>query len=592
MTQERSSVPVEDRWNVEALYPSLEEWEKDLTRWGREGQSLKWPEIAQFKGKLAQGPAELKALLEVCFEIERHLSKVYTYAHLRHDEDVANEVYKKAHARSVALLYDFRQETSWIEPEILELKAPLLQAEILKDYKIYLEKIFHLKPHTLSGDKEELLALAGKALEASQRSFSAFNNADIKFAPVTDSSGQQRELTHGKYQLYLRDPDRKVREGAFKNLHRSFSAYENTLCELINGQVQGHVFQMRARGYKSCLEAALFPHEIDTQVYKSLIQTVRSRLGSLHRYMKVRKKILGLDSLHPYDLYVPLVPEAEISMSYADAENLVIESVALLGPEYKKDLEKGLKTERWVDRYENAHKRSGAYSSGCYDSMPYILMNYHGTFNDMKTLTHEAGHSMHSLFSKRHQPYHYSQYAIFVAEVASTFHEGLLQNHLISKLDNPEQKRFLINQQIEDIRATFFRQTMFAEFELRLHEWAEQGVPLTPALLKQEYRKLNEDYFGPDVVLDEEINIEWARIPHFYYNFYVYQYATGLSAAHALIDRVQSGGDSALKRYLTFLSSGSSRYPLELLKDAGVDMTKQEAIHALIDHFDQLVGEL
>ncbi len=592
MTQERREVPVEDRWNLEAFYPSLEAWEEEMQRWGREGQHPKWPEVAKFKGRLAQGPVELRTLLTVCLDFDRHLSKLYTYAHLKHDEDVTNEIYKQAHARISALLYDFRQETAWIEPEILGLEEGILQAEQLKDYQIYLQKIRRLKPHTLSGDKEELLALAGKALEASQRSFSAFNHADIRFPSVIDSSGQARELTHGKYLLYLRDPDRKLREGAFKNMHRSFAAYENTLCELINGQIQTHVFEMRARGYRSCLEAALFPHEIDTKVYTSLIETVRSRLSSLHRYAKLRKKYLGLEELHLYDMHVPLVAEVKMSMSYQEAEALVIEAASLLGPAYKDALQKGLQVERWVDRYENVHKRAGAYSSGCYDSMPYILMNYHGTFQDVMTLAHEAGHSMHSLLSKTHQPYHYSRYAIFVAEVASTFQERLLLRHVLSKQADPEQQRFLLNQQIEDIRGTFFRQTMFAEFELRLHEWAEQGIPLTPALLKQEYRKLNVEYYGPEVAIDEEVDIEWARIPHFYYNFYVYQYATGLSAAHMLIERVQKGGESARARYLTFLSSGSSDYPLELLKRGGVDMTQKEPIFALIDHFDELVSKL
>jgi oligoendopeptidase F len=349
---------------------------------------------------------------------------------------------------------------------------------------------------------------------------------------------------------------------------------------------------MRARKYPSCVEAALFPNQIDVKVYSALIQAVRSHLPALHRYMKLRKKVMGLDQLHLYDLHVPLVKAVEMGMSYEDATRAIIESVAVLGEDYQRALNQGLTQDRWVDRYENARKRSGAYSSGCYDSMPYILMNYHGTFNDAMTLTHEAGHSMHSFLSRRNQPYHYSQYSIFVAEVASTFHEELLLRHLLSKVKTKEQKAFLINQKIDDMRATLLRQTMFAEFELKVHSWAEQGVPLTPALLKSEYRKLNEEYFGPEMTLDDETDIEWARIPHFYYNFYVYQYATGISAAHALVDKVLSEGDQARDRYLSFLSAGSSHYPIEVLKMAGVDMRTPHPVESAMRHFDALVTEL
>jgi oligoendopeptidase F len=308
--------------------------------------------------------------------------------------------------------------------------------------------------------------------------------------------------------------------------------------------------------------------------------------------MYLRKEAMGLDKLHLFDLHVPLVKEVEMGMSYEDATKLIIESVAILGEDYQRALNQGLTQDQWVDRYENARKRSGAYSSGCYDSMPYILMNYHGTFNDVMTLTHEAGHSMHSLLSRRNQPYHYSQYSIFVAEVASTFHEELLLRHLLTQVKTKEQKAFLINQKLDDMRATLLRQTMFAEFELKLHNFAEQGVPLTPALLKAEYRKLNEEYFGPDVHVDEEADIEWARIPHFYYNFYVYQYATGISAAHALVDKVLKGGEKAREDYLTFLSSGCSRYPIEVLELAGVDMRTPQPVESAMRHFDELVTEL
>lgn len=596
-TKLRAEISPEDRWNVEALYPNIEAWECDMQRWGREGsQKPRWPEIAAFKERLYEGSEIVRALLDELINIERVLTKLYTYAHLRHDEDVANDLHKKAYTRITSILFDLRQECAWIEPEILCLTDEKLQdylrAEDLSKYRVYLEKIIRLKPHTLSTEKEELMALAAHALETPSRAFGSFNNADLKFPPIEDSEGNKRELTHGKFLLYMRAKDRKLRKEAFQTLHRSFLAYENTICDLINGQLQKHVFNMRARKYSSCLEAALFPNQIEPAVYTALINTVRQNLGSLHRYMGVRKRILKYDELHLYDLHVPLIPEVSFTIGYDAAVEQIVHSVKPLGDAYQKQLEKGFKQDRWVDKYENLRKRSGAYSSGCYDSMPYILMNYQGTFNDFTTLAHEAGHSMHSLLSHKNQSFQDASYPIFVAEVASTFNEELLLHDLLAKTQDRDMRLFLINQKIEDIRATFFRQTMFAEFELRLHELAEQAVPITPALLKSEYHKLNSDYFGKDLIIDEEIDIEWARIPHFYYNFYVYQYATGISAAHVLCEKILKEESNARERYLRFLSSGGSKYPLELLEIAGVDMRQPDAILSIIRHFDALVNEL
>src|SRR5581483_7503324 len=451
-TLERNEVNKAFHWNVENLYPSWESWNEDFNKWGRESSQPHWPELATFQETWKQSPENLKALIELCCTIDRNLSKLYTYAHLRHDEDVAEETAKKAYSRIVTLHYAFRQETAWIEPELLQLSedklSALLQSPVLKDYALYLEKIVRLKAHTLPAAEEKLLAMAGKSLETASQAFGALNNADLKFPPVTDGKGNVRELTHGKYLLYLRDKDRMLREGAFKNLHNTFLSYENTLCELLSGQVQRHLLEVQARNYNSCVEAALFPNQIDTKVYMSLIQAVRAHLPALHRYMHLRKEAMGLDKLHLYDLHVPLVRQVEMGMPYEEATKVIIASVSVLGEDYQRALNQGLTKDRWVDRYENARKRSGAYSSGCYDSMPYILMNYHGTFNDVMTLTHEAGHSMHSFLSRSHQPYHYSQYSIFVAEVASTFHEELLLRYLLSQVKTKEQKAFLINQKL------------------------------------------------------------------------------------------------------------------------------------------------
>lgn len=595
-TQERSEVAKAHAWNVEALYADWEGWEGEMQVWGRESSQTRWPEIAALRSSWRESLEGAKELIALSLSFDRQLSKLYTYAHLRHDEDVAEETSKKAYSRITTLLHAFRQETAWIEPELLSLPqeklTELLQSKQLAPYAFYLEKIVRMKAHTLPAEQEALLALAGKSLDSASQAFGAFNNADLKFAPVTTSQGETKELTHGKYLVYLRDSDRKLRQEAFVNVHRGFAAYENTLCELLNGQIQKHLFEAKARGFSSCLEAALFPNQVDKEVYTALIAAVRSHLPALHRYMKVRKKALGLTELHLYDLHVPLFKPTQTQTSYEEAVQLIIAALHPLGKEYQSILKRGLSEDRWVDRYENTRKRSGAYSSGCYDSMPYILMNYHGAFHDMMTLAHEAGHSMHSFFSHKCQPYHYSHYSIFVAEVASTFNEELVLQHLLKQAKTKEEKAFLINQQLDDMRATLLRQTMFAEFELKIHTFAEQGIPLTPTLLKAEYHKLNEDYFGPDVVIDEEVDIEWARIPHFYYNFYVYQYATGISAAQALSQRVLSGGEKERSDYLAFLSAGSSKYPIDVLKLAGVDMRTKEPVEAAMRHFSALVDEL
>ena len=596
ISQERGERAERDCWNVEALYPHWQAWEEEMSRIGNESQTPHWPSIASYKQKWQQAPQLLKELIELCLSIERKFDKLYAYASLRHDEDVASEIPKRAWARITSLIFDFRQETAWIEPSLLEFPTEKMQLFLkdasLKDYQFYLEKILRLKPHVLPASEEELLAKAGMALETANRAFNAFNDADLKFPNVLDGQGKERELTHGKYLVYMRDRDRVLRENTFKTLHRTFMGFENTVCELLNGQIQAHVFAIKARKYDSSLHAALYHNQIDTVVYEALIKTVKAHLPALHKYISVRKKALQLDAIHIYDLQVPLVKEINMDMSYEQAVDAIIHSLAVMGVEYQRALKEGLLQARWVDRYENARKRSGAYSGGCYESMPYILMNYHGTFNDVMTLTHESGHSMHSLLSRTHQPFHYSQYSIFVAEVASTFHEELLFHYFLDKAQKKEEKIFLINQKIDDMRATLLRQTLFAEFELQLHRFVEEGRPLTPALLKEEYRRLNAQYYGAQLVLDPEVDIEWARIPHFYYNFYVYQYATGISAAHALVEKVRKEGERARDQYIAFLSSGSRHYPLDVLNLAGVDMRSDQPVASAMQHFAQLVDTL
>jgi oligoendopeptidase F len=594
MPVSRNEVPVQDRWNVEALYVNPDSWKTDLTQAQGQEKTPKWPQLSEYKGRL-HDPQAVAGLLESYLTLQRQLEKLHTYAHLRLDEDLGNDTFKSDFGLISSLIHEFSLETSWIEPEFLSLNDEQIQQLIahsdLAPYQFHLQKIIRMRPHTLSPEQEELIALSGKALDASSRTFGALNNADLTFKSAIDSKGQEKPLSNGTYLSYLSSPDRALRRSAFENLHRGYEAYANTLCELIQGQVQSHLFFSRARKFDSCLEAALFPHQVERKVYENLIASVRKRLPLMHEYVALRKKLLKLPDIHVYDLYVPIVEEAEANMSYEEARQAVVASVAPLGAHYQSSLKKGLYEDRWVDVYENARKRSGAYSSSCYDGMPYILMNYHGTLKDVLTLAHEAGHSMHHLLSNTHQPYIYAHSPIFVAEVASTFNEQLLLSHLKSKVKSKKDQAFLVNYQIEGIRGTIFRQTMFAEFELQLHKWAEEGVPLTPSLLKKHYAQLNREYYGPDMVIDPELEIEWARIPHFYYNFYVYQYATGLSAALALFKNAMVD-NQAKARYLEFLSSGGSKFPIDLLKGAGVDMRSSDSVNAAMDQFEALLDEL
>lgn len=593
MVKTRTEVAQQDKWNVEALYSSHDEWKKDFNSFCI--NDPKWKKLESFRGKLSD-PKQLKEALDVLMECARHISKLYTYAHLRHDEDIASNEYKVSYNQIMTAVHHFQQAVAWFEPEIIDLsdeqQKQLLENPLLAEYRFHIEKIIRIKAHTLAPEQEELLAGSARALQTAHKTFSALNDADLSFGTVTDQKGNKHTLTHATMGLLLRNPDRKLREDAFVTMHEKFGEFGNTLAELLHGQVQNHLFQARARGYKSCLEAALFPKNIDTSVYHALIDTVNKNLKPLHKYIALREQVLGLKPLHLYDMYAPLTPDFDIKMSYDEAEQVVIDSAAPLGTEYQNILHQGLKTGRWVDRYENKGKRSGAYSSGCYDSMPYILMNYKEIIRDVFTLAHEAGHSMHSFYSHKAQPYQYADYPIFLAEVASTFNEELLTRHLLKTCDSIEEKIFLLNQKIEDIRATFFRQTMFAEFELMIHDAAEKGQPLTPEFLNSEYRKLNAKYFGPSVVLDKASDYEWSRIPHFYYNFYVFQYATGISAALALADKVCKGGDKERNAYLGFLKGGCSRFPQDLLKGAGVDMTSAAPVESIIKTFDSMVDEL
>lgn len=591
MVTPREDVPKEYVWNVQEMYSDLTTWEKayQICDEGRV-----WPEVEKYQANI-HSPNSLKELLDLYFASNRELEKLYVYAHLRHDEDLKNPKYKSAFAKIKGLYMDFQKDTSWINPTLLSLSEEqfqvLLDSEALSQYKVLLEKMNRMKKHTLTEKEEALLALAAKPLSSIQTSYSAINNADLQFKKVTDKEGKEHELSHGLLSQYLRSEDRVLRKSAYENFLREYAAYENTITEILQGKIAADVFQAKARNYSDSLESALYRNDIDVAVYHNLIETVRENKEVMHKYVSLRKKLLGVDELYSYDLYVPLVSCDEFHMNYETAKKTVVDSVAFLGSSYQKTLEQGLYKHGWVDVMENQNKRSGAYSSGCYDSHPYILLNYTGNINDVFTLAHEAGHSMHSDYSRKNQPYVYADYPIFVAEVASTFNEQLLLNSLLKKAKSSKEKAYLLCYAIDAIRGTLYRQTLFAEFELKLHKWAEKGIPLTPQFLRKEYRKLKQEYYGPDLTLDEYIEVEYLRIPHFYYNFYVYQYATGISAALALVEKT-SADPKAIEDYLTFLSSGGSKFPLELLETAGVDMRKKEPISAAFRHLSNLIDEL
>jgi oligoendopeptidase F len=590
MGKSRSEIRPEDKWDVEAIFESDDLWEQDYS-----GLKDKISEVTQYKGRLSESAATLKDLIETTVDLDRRLGKLQVYANMRHDEDTRVEIYQNYRNQAENLQIEYRSLSSWIVPEILAIEATQMEEYLaskeLAPYRFYLEQILRLKPHVLSAPEEKLLSMAAQISNGPEMAFQALNDADLRFGTIL-KDGNPVEITHGQYVVLIRDPDRSVRKQAFLQYHGKFDEYANTLATLLYNEVKTHVFTARARNYASTLEAVLDDKKIDPSVYMNLIDTVHNRLGSLHNYLAYRKEKMGVDELHLYDVYVPFVEMPEMTVPYEQAKANLLEAVAPLGEEYHDVLDSGLGPERWVDIYENENKRSGAHSTGSYDTRPYILMNYNDTLDSARTLAHEAGHSVHSHYTHVTQPPIYGDYVIFLAEVASTFNEALVHRYLMGQTEDSKVRAYLLNAQLEEIRTTLFRQTMFAEFELLVHQLVEHDTPLSSPLLKREYRKLNELYFGDGVVVDPEIEIEWARIPHFYYNYYVYQYSTGISAAIALFQRVTNGGDQEQEDYLGFLKAGSSKYALDILKDAGVDMSTPEPIDAAIDYFDATLAAL
>ena len=592
MIAERKDVPDENKWVLTPLFATDEAWEQLFSE-----VDMALERYGDYRGCLKDGVRLFKEAIEFHLGLTRRIERLYTYAHLKSDEDKSNQFYLGLLQRALNVHTRASEMASFMTPEIQSLPDEVvnryLADESLSEYKFYLEKILRYKPHTRSESEEQILAMSREIAGAPSQVFGQLDNVDLKFGTVTDESGDEIELSHGNFTTFLINPRHDIRRQVFFQYYQVYQDHKHTLAATLAHSVKKDLFFSRARNFKNCRVSALFGDNIPEAVYDNLIETVKTSLEPLFKYLDFRQTVLGLGELHFFDTYVPIIADVEFNMPYEEAVEVCARAMQPLGDEYTRILKDGLLS-GWVDRYENRGKRSGAYSSGCYDSQPYILLNYEeNNLNSLYTLIHEAGHSMHSYLSRKHQPYVDHDYTIFVAEVASTFNEDLLSRYLLEFYkDDPKMKAYILNREIDNIRATLFRQTMFAEFEKATHAVVEANEPLTLDVMTKIYRQLLETYFGNTLVLDTELSLECLRIPHFYSAFYVYKYATGVSAAIALAAKVVNEGDPARQAYLDFLKLGGSKFPLDELLDAGVDMGSPKPIKLAIEHFEQLVDQL
>ena len=589
---ERKDIPDEYKWVLTPLFETDDQWEALFKEVEQELLLYK-----NFKGRLKESVAVIREAVEFHLGLTRRIERIYTYAHLKSDEDKSDQFYLGLHQKAINLFTRASESASFMRPEIQaipdETVSQYLADEALAEFHFYLEKILRHKPYTRSESEEQILAMSSEIANAPSQVFGQLDNVDLKFGTITDERGAQIELSHGNFITFLISSNRGIRKKAFFQYYRAYQDHKHTLAAALTHSVKKDLFYSRVRNFQDCRIAALFSDNIQETVYDNLIETVKYNLEPLFKYMNFRKKVLGLKDLHFYDTYVPIIEDVDFRMPYEKAVDVGVRAMAPLGQGYCQILQEGL-LGGWVDRYENRGKRSGAYSSGCYDSPPYILLNYEeNNINSLYTLLHEAGHSMHSYYSKKYQPYVDHDYKIFVAEVASTFNEDLLSRYLLEFYrDDPKMKAYILNREIDNIRATLYRQTMFAEFEKITHTVVEANEPLTLDVMTETYRRLLETYFGDTLALDPELSLECLRIPHFYSAFYVYKYATGVSAAIALSEKVVSEGEAARQAYLDFLKLGGSKFPLDELLDAGVDMRSPEPVERAIRRFDRLVDQL
>lgn len=583
----RSEIDSQYQWKTQDLYPSDAAWEVDYNK-----AYAKSKEESAWKGSVGASAQNLANVLRESDEQDYQAERLYVYAFMRYYEDTTNAKYQEMSGRAQLLTANLGQKYAFLTPEILaipdEVMHQYLCTEEISIYQTLLNDILAKKAHYLTEREEELLALAHRATEAPKDIYSRFNNSDIQFGDITDENGNPVTLTNGRYAAFMQSADRRVRKEAFETLYRQYSGFVNTLAAVYDANVKQAIFYAKARKYASTMEMYLDASFIPTQVYTNLIAVVNRNLDKMHRYVALRKKELGVSELHFYDIYAPMVQNYQMKVSYGEAKQIVTKALAPLGEDYVRILAEGMEN-GWVDVYENKGKRSGAFSWGAYGTHPYVFLNYADTLNDVFTLAHEAGHAMHTYCSNAAQPHIYAGYRIFVAEVASTCNEAILMHYLLQNSKEEKERKYLLNHYLEQFKGTLFRQTMFAEFEMLTHKMAEDGQVLNAELLCQTYRDLNEKYFGPEMVQDDQIAYEWARIPHFYTPFYVYQYATGFCAAIAIASKILEGDRKALEGYKQFLAGGCSLHPIDLLKLCGVDMSKPQAIEDALKVFDGLL---
>lgn len=589
--KDRKDIDVKDTWNLESIYANNELWEEDYAALEKDAA-----EFAKLKGAIEADVSKIPAVLDAYYGLHRRLSKLSVYARMRFDQDTTDSTYQTMSAKIGSLGVNIGAASAFVEPEILSYSKEQLEAaekenERTAYYGRKIEEMLRGQEHTLDAEKEELLAAAGDMTEAPDDIFSVLMNADMKYPDIVLEDGTHLPLTNSTYISYMESPDRAVREGAFKTLYGQIASLKNTFAAIYRGNLKQAKFYAQSRKYSSARAMYLADSNVPESVYDNLLSAVHEALPMMYRYVAVRKKVLGVDKLHMYDVYTPIVAAQNQTYEFEQAKQMVLEALKPMGEDYLSHAREGLEN-RWIDIYPNKGKKGGAYSWGCYDSQPFILLNYTKNLDSVFTLIHEMGHSIHSYYSITAQDYAYSDYKIFVAEVASTCNECLLMHDLLEKTTDKEQRKYLLNHYLDSFKGTLFRQTMFAEFEKTAHDYCAQGKPLTAEALSQMYLELNQKYFGPDMEKDEEIAYEWMRIPHFYTPFYVYQYATGYSAAVALSAKILKEGKPAVDAYMSFLKGGESKDPIDLLKMAGVDMTTEKPVADALALFGELVAEL
>ena len=587
----REEVKVEDTWDLTDMYESNEAWEEELNK-----IEALITEIAGMEGTCLDTAKNLLTVLEKDAACAQKIELAYSYAERLFDQDQKNTKHQSMSAKIMSVYAKYAASTAFISPEIIAASSELLEKyfkEIpeLELYRKQIDEIIRMKPHRLSAEMEKLVALTAEMSQGPSDTYSIFNNADLTFPETEDENGEKVRLTHGRFISLLESSDKTVRKNAFEKYYATYEQFLNTLANIYNNQVKQQIFHATARKYNSTLEAAVDENNVSPDVYKNLVATINENLDKMHHYVKLRKKCLGVDELHMYDIYTPMIPDMAKEIPFEEAKETVLKALAPLGEEYVAKVKEGFEN-RWIDVYENQGKRSGAYSAGSYGAHPYVLLNYNGTLDDMFTIAHEMGHAMHSYYSNENQPYIYSQYKIFVAEVASTCNEILLMEYLLKNTTDKKERAYLLNHYLDSFKGTVFRQTQFAEFEMRTNAMVEAGESLNAENLNALYLELNKKYYGPDMISDKEISYEWARIPHFYYNFYVYQYATGFTSAVAIARGILAEGAPAVERYKKFLSGGCSDAPVELLKIAGVNLETPAPIQSALDVMGEILDEM